>query len=185
VAQEADLAEVIHLETMRRHLAARRGLQHWSRRFGEAFAENTRLQDLSDAALGQLVQAGEPTTQALNELIMGIRNMGPAGRFHLMDNAQKMALMDIAIFLIDQIRFECMRRLGWIESYTTIDIPLVDLISDFTDWRGPGPAYTPALAPDHPRYQEYLQEFDADKLAFVRRLIPEAIETFRRRFLEQ
>jgi hypothetical protein len=179
------LAEVIQLETMRRQLTAKRGFHYWSRRFGEVFSENTRLQDLSDATLGKLIQAGEPTTQALNELIMGVKNIGSESRLHLMDNAQKMAIMDMAIFLIDQIRFECMRRLGWIKSYETIDTSLVDIIAGFADWRSSGQAYTPALAPDHPRYEEYLKEFDTDRMAFVRRMIPEAIETFQQRFLEQ
>ena len=143
------------------------------------------MRDLSDVTLGQLIQAGEQTTEALNELIMGVQNIDSEGRLQRMDNAQKMAIMDMAIFLIDQIRFECMRRLGWIESYQTMDASLVDMIADFADWRSSGQAYTPPLAPDHPRYEEYLKEFDADKMAFVRRLIPEAIETFQQRFLEQ
>jgi hypothetical protein len=179
------LAEVIQLETMRRQLAAKRGFHYWSRRFGEVFAENTRLQDLSDATLGKLVQAGEQTTQALNELIMGVKNIGSDSQPHRLNNAQKMAIMDMAIFLIDQIRFECMRRLGWIESYETINASLVDIISNFADWHRSGQAYTPALAPDHPRYEQYLKEFGTDRMAFVRRLIPEAIETFQQRFLEQ
>ena len=67
------MAEVIQLETIRRQLAAKRGFHYWSRRFGEVFSENTRLQDLSSATLGKLIQAGEQTTQALNELIMGVQ----------------------------------------------------------------------------------------------------------------
>ena len=179
------MGEVIQLETVRRQLAAKRGFHYWSRRFGEVLSENTRLQDLSDATLGKLIQAGEQTTQALNELIMGVQNIGPENQLQWMNNTQKMAIMDMAIFLIDQIRFECMRRLGWIESYQTINTSLVDIISDFADWHSSGQAYTPALAPDHPRYGEYQKEFDTDRMAFVRRLIPEAIETFQQRFLEQ
>jgi len=179
------LGEVIQLETIRRQLAAKRGFHYWSRRFGEVFSEDTRLQDLSSATLGKLIQAGEQTTQALNELIMGVKNIDSESQPHRMDNSQKMAIMDMAIFLIDQIRFECMRRLGWIESYQTMDASLVDMIADFADWRSSGQAYTPPLAPDHPRYGEYLKEFDTDRMAFVRRLIPEAIETFQQRFLEQ
>jgi hypothetical protein len=179
------LGEVIQLETIRRQLAAKRGFHYWSRRFGEVFSEDTRLQDLSSATLGKLIQAGEQSTQALNELIMGVKNIDSESQPHRMDNSQKMAIMDMAIFLIDQIRFECMRRLGWIESYQTMDASLVDMIADFADWRSSGQAYTPPLAPDHPRYGEYLKEFDTDRMAFVRRLIPEAIETFQQRFLEQ
>ena len=104
------------------------------------FSDNTRLQGFSDATLGKLIQAGEQTTQALNELIMGVQNIGSESQPHRMDNTQKMAIMDMAIFLIDQIRFECMRRLGWIESYETIDTSLVDMITDFAEWRSFGHA---------------------------------------------
>jgi hypothetical protein len=112
---------------------------------------------------------------------MGVKNLGKGAQFHSLDTSQKMAIMDIAIFLLDQLRFECMRRLGWINGYATMTIPMVDLISKFETGFAAAKNQTPELSPAHPRYQDYLNEFDMDRGAFLRRLIPEAIETFQQR----
>jgi hypothetical protein len=175
------LAEVIKIDNARRRLAARRGFQSWSRMFDEAFDDQTRLADLSDAALGSLIQAGDQTTLVIHDFIMGVKNLGRGAEFNALDNSRKMAVMDIAIFLLDQLRFECMRRLGWVSDYDTKGIPLVDLVSQFSSSFAAAQNRTPALAPSHPLYGEYLKEFDLDRSAFLRRLIPVAIETFQKR----
>jgi hypothetical protein len=175
------LAEVIRMAEARRQLNARRGFQGWTQRYGESFNESTCLPDLSDATLASLIEAGEQTSLAIHDLVMGVKNLGRGAQFHSLDTSQKMAIMDIAIFLLDQLRFECMRRLGWIDGYATMTIPLVDLISDFQTDFAATKNETPTLTTSHPRYQDYQNEFDMDRGAFLRRLIPEAIETFQQR----
>jgi hypothetical protein len=175
------LAEVIRLDEARRQLSARRGFQGWIQRYGEPFGDSTCLADLSASTLGSLIEAGEQTSLAIHDLIMGVRNLGRGSQFQNLDNSQKMAVMDIAIFLLDQLRFECMRRLGWIEGFHTMNIPLVDLIINYPHGYSSVKNETPSLLPSHPRYQDYLREYDMDRAAFLRRLIPEAIETFKQR----
>jgi hypothetical protein len=172
------LAEIIELVHARRQMAASRGFSRWSQRFGESFDANTSLQDLSDATLALLIQAGEQTTLAIHDLIMGIKNLGPGARFQFLDHTQKMAMMDIAIFLMDQFRFECMRRLGWIEGFNAMTVPLVDMVSDFAERFAPSKNETPSLSSSHPRYPEYQREYGMDRAAFLRRMIPDAIEAF-------
>jgi hypothetical protein len=175
------LAEVIKMADARRQLNARRGFRSWTQRYGESFDDTTCLPDLSDATLASLIEAGEKTSLAIHDLIMGVKHLGGGAQFHSLDTSHKMAVMDIAIFLLDQLRFECMRRLGWIEGYDTAAIPMVDLISDFGSGSAVGENVTPGLSASHPRYQEYVDEYDMDRGAFLRRLIPEAIETFQKR----
>jgi hypothetical protein len=175
------LAEVIKMAEARRQLSARRGFQSWTQRYGELFDASTCLGDLSDATLGALIEAGEQTSLAIHDLVMGVKNLGSGARFHSLDTSQKMAIMDVAIFLLDQLRFECMRRLEWIEGHATMNVPLVDLISNFQSAFAATKNQTPVLSPSHPRYPEYLHEFEMDRGAFLRRLIPEAIETFQQR----
>lgn len=175
------MAEVIRLDQARRQLYARRGFQGWIQRYGEAFDDSTCLLDLSESNLASLIEAGEQTSLAIHDLIMGVKNLGRGIQFQSLDNPQKMVVMDIAIFLLDQLRFECMRRLGWIEGYSFMTIPLIDLITDFSPSSLAANNQTPALSPSHPRYQEYLRQYDMDRAAFLRRLIPDAIETFKRR----
>ncbi len=175
------MAQVIKMQEARRQISARRGFQSWTQRYGESFDDRTCLSDLSDTTLGTLIEAGEQTSLALHDLIMGVKNLGRGAQFHGLDTSSKMVVMDIAIFLLDQLRFECMRRLGWIEVFATMKMPLVDLINDFQAGFAADKNQTPTLSPEHPRYQDYLNEFDMDRGAFLRRLIPEAIETFRQR----
>jgi hypothetical protein len=175
------LAEVIELDKARRHLTAKRGFQSWSRDFGEGFDEQTRLQDLSDTTLGSLIQAGDRTTETIHDLIMGVKGLGRGSQFHALDNSQKMAIMDIAIFLLDQLRFECLRRLEWVTGYDTMDTPLMDLVAQFSTSFAAAQNRTPALASSHPLYEEYLKEHDLDRSAFLRRLIPAALEAFQER----
>jgi hypothetical protein len=178
---EDPLAEVIRMDEARRQIGARRGFQSWTQRYGESFDESTCLPNLSDSTLGSLIEAGEQTSLAIHDLVMGVKNLGKGAHFHSLDTSQKMAIMDIAIFLLDQLRFECMRRLGWINGYATMAVPMVELISGFETGFAAVKNQTPELLPGHPRYQDYMNEFDMDRGAFLRRLIPEAIETFQQR----
>jgi hypothetical protein len=166
------------MEQRRRHLAARRGFESWAQRFSDALDESTTLEDLSDSTLASLIQAGEDSTMAIYEFIMGVRGMGPGTRFFTFKTSDKMAIMDITLFLLDQLRFECMRRLGWVENYPARGIPMLDLVEQFGERFSSVKYEAPALSAAHPRYSEYEHTFEGDREAFIRRLIPQAILSF-------
>ncbi len=178
------MGTVIEMEKRRRSLMAKRGLQGWAKRFSESFDENTCIRDLSDPVLKALIQAGEESSTAINELVLGVKGMGPGPRFHFLEPDSKMALMDIAIFILDQLRFECMRRLEWIQDYPNRNVPLVDLVERFEDEFSSCRHDAPSLSPSHPRYHEYVNTFEADQGAYIRRMIPEAIQCFLERVQE-
>jgi len=163
----------------RQQLTAKRGFEGWSRRFSETFDEHTRLKDLSDVTLGKLIQPGEESSSAINEFIMGVQKLGTGARFHFLENLDKMAIMDITLFLLDQLRFEAMRRLGWLEDLPASGIPLVDLVAEFPDRFSVTKHQTPPLSSNHPSYEQYEQTFEGDRSTFIRRLIPELLEIYK------
>lgn len=179
------MAKILDMNEKRQHLTAKRGFDGWNRRFCEPFDENTRLVDLGDETLAKLIQPGEDSSMAIYEFIMGVQGLGTGTRFHFLENLDKMALMDITLFFLDQLRFEAMRRLGWVEESRTSRIPLVDLVTQFQTRFSADRHKTPALSPSHPRYEQYQQTFEGDRAAFIRRLTPEALEIFKEKIKDE
>ena len=175
------MAKILEMKGKRQYLTAKRGFEGWNRRFSESFDEHTCLQDLSDATLAKLIQPGEDASMAINDFIMGVQGLGTGTRFHFLENLDKMALMDITLFLLDQLRFEAMRRLGLLEQSPTSRIPLVDLVVEFPTRFSADRHRTPSLSSTHPRYEQYQQTFEGDRAAFIRRLIPEVLDKFKGR----
>ncbi len=172
------MARVLDIKEGKRRLAAKKGLAPWSRRFRTVLDENTYIRQLDKSIIRYLVWGGEDSAMALYDLIMGIRGLGSGAGFHYIDSASKMGVTDITIFLLDLIRFEAMYRLGWLENYAFLEVPLVDLIQSFKDqFSAPG-ITAPALCASHPLYPQYLAEFEGDRNSFIRKLIPDAIKAF-------
>lgn len=172
------MGRVLDFQERKRHLAAKKGFRSWSRRFPDNFDENTCLQDLSDTTLAALIQGGEESSKAIYQLIMGMLGLGAAELFSDLEGAERMSVMDIALFLLDQFRFEAMRRLGWLEASMTFRTPLLDLVTEFSSRFSAVRHHTPPLSQNHPRYLEYRKTFEGDQASFVRRLIPDALQSF-------
>lgn len=179
------MAKILEMKGKRQYLTAKRGFEGWNRRFSESFDENTSLQDLSDVTLAKLIQPGEEASMAIYEFIMGVQGLGTGTRFHFLENLDKMALMDVTLFFLDQLRFEAMRRLGWVEESATSRIPLVDLVIEFPTRFSPDKHRTPSISRAHPRYEQYQATFEGDRAGFIRRLIPEALEIFKEKLKDE
>lgn len=172
------MAEILDMQQERRRLAASRGFAAWSRRFAVSFDQNTCLEDFPDTVLRALIQGGDDSCLLLYELIMGVMKLGKGARFNDLKSPLKLEVMDITLFLLDQLRFEVMKRLNWVEPTPFAAVPVVQLIENFTTTYAEIKNHTPELAVDHPRYREYQEAFEADRAMFVRRLVPEALELF-------
>ena len=153
------MAEVIDLEGFRRKLAADQAFRTWLARFKEQFGPETRLQDLSPQTLLYLATPGEDNLYVYFDLIMGARGLGGSVRFRLddLDYTVKLKIMDTAFALVDRVRFEVMRRLGWVDAAPGIDTPIIELVQQA--WRQGTrlrPGGTPALpgTPAIPRLPE-------------------------------
>jgi hypothetical protein len=112
---------------------------------------------------------------------MGVKNLGTASDFFHLDKAEKMEVIDISIYLLDQLRFECMRRLDWLESGSEQPLPIVEIVEQHPILKGLGPASIPTLNQSHPKYQIYKGLPELEKETFLRKQIPEAINAFGKR----
>jgi len=172
------MGRLLYISECKRRIAAKKGFSPWGRRFGISFDDNTSIRLIDNQVIKYLVRGNEDSSSAFYELIMGIGGLGLAPRFHYLDSQSKMNVTDVTLFLLDLARFEAMYRLGWLENYTFLELPLVDLIQSFKPQFSAQGLTPPALSAAHPLYPEYLAEFEGDRNSFVRKLIPEAIKAF-------
>jgi len=141
-----------------------------------------RLAALVSLAVGcALATPGEENLYVCFDLVMGAQGLGGSVRFRLddLDNDIKMKIMDSAFALVDRVRFEVMRRLGWVSAGPEAEVPLIALVG--RAWRlGAGFGQeAPDLVPDHPEFPAYARLTPMDRVVFLRRLIPRAVATFR------
>ncbi len=174
------MAEIIHLDRFRQKLAADQGFRTWLSRFQEQFGPDTRLKDLSPRTLLFLATPGDEHLFVYFDLIMGVKKLGGSARFRLdeLEAAVKLKIMDAALALMDRVRFEVMRRLGWVEEVPGAESPLIDLVAQA--WESEEFARAlPHLSPLHPDYGAYLKLSPLDRAVFLRRLIPKAVAEFK------
>ena len=170
------MSRIIDMKEGQLHLAVKRGYRNWISRFKEDFDEGTRLGDISSGTLSYLAQGRDKGTFYLYDLIMNIQGLGSGFEFNELSPKEQMRVIDRYLFLLDRVRFECMKRLGWLESYPGEEYALVELIVRF-DSLAPGlQAGVPLLKKDHPGYTEYSSLNTMDREVFVRRLIPRALK---------
>ncbi|MFZ2445021.1 MAG: hypothetical protein WAW37_01565 [Syntrophobacteraceae bacterium] len=172
------MAKILDLNERKRHLAAKKGFEPWARRFGTHFEDDTSIRDLDSSIVRYLIRGGEDSAMALYEIIMGIMGLGAGPRFHYLESNNKMGVTDVTLFLLDLLRFEAMYRLGWLVDYPFLNVPLLDLVQNFRGQFSAARHQSPALSPAHPKYTQYLAEFEGDRNTFVRKMIPEAIQVF-------
>jgi len=169
------MSQIIDIEQGRLQMAVKRGYRNWRGRFQEDFDERTRLSDLSPQTLAYLAQGKEKGTFYLYDLIMNLCWMGSGFEFNELSSKRKMVVIDQYLFLLDRIRFECMKRMGWLESYPGQELTLVELITRFEELAPGLQAKVPALSPQHAGYKRYTGMSTFDQEAFVRKLIPKAV----------
>jgi hypothetical protein len=95
-----------------------------------------------------------------------------------MDSPAKMKVLDASLFVLDQIRFECMRRLGWITHFPGETHSILHLVLRCSKIRSSFAPRFPEVTVGNPNYEEYLNTYPDDRETFVRRQISRAVETF-------
>jgi len=175
------VAEVVDLERFRRKLAADKGFPTWLKRFQDQFGPDTRLGDLAPETLLYLATPGEENLYVYFDLVMGAMGLGGAVRFRLdhLETPAKLRIMDAAFALMDRVRFELMRRLGWVEGVPDADTPLIALVQEAWQQGAAFARRVPPLVPSHPDYEVYRKLTPLDQGTAVRRLIPRAVAQFR------
>ena len=175
------MAKVVDLQSYRTRQIAERVFGPWKRRFGESCDEQTLLGDLSQGTLFRLAQPGDESTAAFYELVMGALDLGQADRFYFLDKAEQLRVVDLHLFLADQVRYELMRRLGWVKRFAGQVYPLVELVERVDQLKMHSRQDPPQLAESHPDFQHFSALNALDKESFVRRLLPQALEEFRKK----
>jgi len=179
------MGKIVNLHEYRIRTTEKRAFGPWRKRFGVKYGNHTRLADLSDRTLYLLALPGEDSTTAFYELIMGTLGLGHAAGFSALEKVLKMAVVDIHLFLADQVRFEMMRRLGWLGSLPCSGHRMIEMVQSFEDVRSFSMSNPPQLAASHPEYETYLRLHRKDKESFIRRMLPGAIEVFKARVRKQ
>lgn len=173
------MAKIVNLQTYRTKAIEQRAFRPWQERFGGSYGQKSRLSDLSDETLYRLALPGEKNAEPFYELIMGVLNLGLLPKFYYLDKERQVKVVDIHLFLVDQVRFEMMRRLGWIDSFPSQGYALLEMVQSFNRVKDACRGNPPTLTNSHPEYGAYRQLADRDKETFIRRKLPKALETFK------
>jgi len=172
------MTKVVDLQAYRKKSVEQRGFGPWQKRFDETFDSATRLVDLSNSTLYYLAQPGELSSVAYYEVIMGVLDLGPATKFYYLDNNDQMLVVDLHLFLADQVRFEMMRRLKWISDFEGLKYSILEMVQEATRVKEICRKNPPELAGSNAAYAEYHQLTTGDKEVFIRRMLPQALEAF-------
>jgi hypothetical protein len=175
------MTKVVDIQAYRVKVIEQRAFGSWEKRFGESYHINTRFSDLSDNALHFLAQPGENSAAAYYELIMGVLDLGPATKFNYLPNKEQITVIDIHLFLADQVRFDIMRRLKWLINLPCEKYGLVEMVLRFDSVKSECKGTFPELAASHPDYPAYARLPQSEKESFIRRLLRDALDTFKDR----
>jgi hypothetical protein len=174
------MAKVIALDDYRNTQAFRAGYSQWRRKFNEPFNPGTRLSDFGPGTLSRLAEPGEDGTAALYALTIGFLGYGRHTAFEALDSRRQSNVLDIHFFILDQIRFEMMSRLGWLDNFIGNRFPLFEMVVEYQRIKRACQKHPPTLAKSHPDYEAYSLLIDRDKQVFIRRMLPLALETFKK-----
>lgn len=174
------MGELISLEEGRLRHIARLAFTGWDRKFKENFSHTTTIGEMGNEVIKFFASDTPQSMQILQAFVAKCRYPREVKQqgYEQLDVSVKREIIDISLFLLDQMRFEAMFRLGWINGFSARVIPLVELVVNFYekyDWLQ---YETPQLHPMHALYPDYLKTYEADRKGFVRRLIPHVLEIF-------
>ena len=157
-------------------MAARRGYRNWTTRFNEAFSFSTRPADISSETLAGLAWGKGENAFCLYDLIMNLLELGSGFELHQLQSEDKMTVVDRYLLLLDIIRFEYMKRSGWLKNYPGENLALAEVIIDFPDLGPALHARVPELSRDHPEYNLFVKMDTFGKMEFIRKLIPKLLK---------
>ncbi len=169
------MTEVVNLDDARLELKIKKGFKNWMSRFDGDFGISTRISDFKNRDLAFFADGDKESAFYVYGLIININYSGSGLLFDELAPLDKIAVIDIQLFLLDRIRYEYMKRLGWIDCYPGEEYTLAELILDFNDLAPGIQATPPELSNSHPDYPEYMKKNIYEKEETIRKLVPEAL----------
>ncbi len=176
------MGKVISLLSHKYQKAAEVGFQEWRRLFEPVanFDRHTRWADLPDELMVFLCEENPESQFSFYDLIMRSLGLGTGHDFEKQPFERLTLLMNAYFFIMDQARFECMRRLGWLERIPRKGQAIIEVIMESEHYDYPTLLETPEPTPAHPAYLEYLTiTLDLERSVLIRRSFPEAIRRFK------
>lgn len=168
------------MNVFRRSQWAKRAFGRWKQRVGFEPAADDCMHDIGDNGLMVLADLDNEASLALYDLVLGVRNWGPGEKFHYLESWRKMEALDAFLFMADQVRFEIMRRLGWVVGLAGENRTLLDMAAHPAEIQAAGQLSVPQLQPDYHRYDDVEQQYGIEPATVVRSIIPEALSAFKR-----
>ena len=175
------MEKIINLQAYRSRMVVQKGFTPWYKRFGEQYGEHTTIVDISDKTLCSLASPGDESTTAFYDIIMGILDFGRAAKFYYMESSDQLKVIDIHLFLADNIRFELMHRLEWVENFSCENFSLIEMVQSCDKIKKQSKGKAPILSKSHHEYPLYSALVGGDKEAFIRLMLPDAISAFKER----
>ena len=172
------MSRILDLDSYRDKVVEAKAFGPWQKRFGESYGTGTRVSDLSDTTLYFLAKPGEEAAAAFYELIMGILDLGKGAKFYYLGETDQLAVVDRHLFLADQVRFELMRRLGWLTGFPGESRTLLQVVRDYDTVKAEVREQSAALSESHPEFAAYNELSTADRQVFLRRRLLKALEAF-------
>jgi hypothetical protein len=169
------MSEIVDIEKARLEMRAKKGFRNWTNRFDCCFGTSTLMKNIPDRALAFLAEGSPKSSFYYYDLIINLKDMGSGFSFNELEPAEKMAVIDIHLFILDRVRYEYMKRLGWLDYYPGEEYPVVELVINFNDMAPNILAKPAVLSQSHPCYMEYISKNLFEKEEIIRKLIPEAL----------
>jgi hypothetical protein len=172
--------QVINLAQARQDKEAKAAYGRWAKRLGHTPAHGDRLADLPPAVLAELGELGHQATLALYDVVLGVRGWGAGERYPHLEPRAKLEALDAFLFLVDQVRFELMARLGWLKPTGVSHFSLIELARDYRGIAAREGQQPLRLTEAYPAYEQVRRRLEIEPEAVVRSVIPQALAAFRR-----
>lgn len=170
--------KVVDLKQFSSNRAVARTQKRWNALFPEELSTETSLGDLSDRTILTLANLGREVMNVFYDLIMGLLDYDPKLGFDDLEGRDKMRVLDASLFLIDQVRWECLKRVGWVSGFAAEKYAIVELVLHNESIKKEFQPRFPNLNPSHPNYSEFLRRQNIDGEAMIRSMIPAALAAF-------
>jgi len=174
--------KIVSMEYYKRQKSAWRGFKQWKPLLpaGICLDEDTTWPDLPDDLLLVLCEDGREGRLLIYHLIMGSLDLGSGYEFEALPSEQLLPLLDIYFMVIDLARFECMRRLGWLEEIPYGSEPIIDFVWKAAESNSTVFIKISRLTRAHPAYAQDTEDNDSERQVLVRKYAKEAVEAFRK-----
>jgi hypothetical protein len=176
------MAKIIALAEYKEQLALQAVGRYWATLFEDPFDAQTGLSDLQPKTLHYLAEPGEESSSTLYAIIIGLSGFGETTTFKSLESKMQRHILDIHLFISDQIRFEMMYRLGWLERFVGNQASFLEMVTAFERIYQMCQAQQPSLAKDHGDYNVYAELYERDQQVFIRRMMTAALEEFKRTY---